>query len=238
MAAAAKKAFPNLSKRLNQAYEGWDVNATYSLKDAVERVQKNAKAGFDESIDVAIQLGIDPRQSDQNVRGAVTLPNGTGKTVRVAVFAQDDKAKEAKDAGADIVGADDLVEEIQGGNINFDRVVATPDMMAMVGKVAKVLGPKGLMPNPKLGTVTPDVTKAVTEAKAGQVQFKAEKKGIVHASVGKASFSAAKLEENIKTLIEALRKAKPSGVKGTYLEAITLTSTMGVGVKVDVATAE
>jgi large subunit ribosomal protein L1 len=202
--------------------------------DAVKLVKGNAKAKFDETIEIAVNLGIDPKQADQNVRGVVNLPAGTGRTVRVAVFARDKKADEARAAGADIVGAEDLFETVNGGKVDFDRVIATPDMMALVGRLGKVLGPRGLMPNPKVGTVTPNVTQAVKDAKGGSVEFRAEKTGIIHAGVGKASFSEADLERNVRAFVGALVKARPSGAKGTYVKKIAISSTMGPGVSVDV----
>lgn len=206
----------------------------YSVEDAVKILKDCAKLRkFDETVEVAMNLGIDPKHADQNVRGVVSLPNGTGATVRVAVFAKDDKAQEAKDAGADIVGAEDLIETINGGTIDFDRAIATPDMMALVGRVAKVLGPKGMMPNPKLGTVTPDVAKAVKDAKGGAIEFRAEKSGIVQAGVGKMSFDEKKIAENIRFFIDAIQKARPSGAKGTYIKKVTVTSSMGPGIKID-----
>jgi len=222
-------------KRLRGARETIDRDAVYGLEDAVSRVKANATAKFDETVELAINLGVDPRHADQNVRGVCELPNGTGKTTRVAVFAKDAKAEEAKAAGADLVGADDLAAKVQEGEINFDRVIATPDMMPVVGRLGKVLGPRGLMPNPKLGTVTADVTAAVQAAKAGQVQFRVEKQGIVHAGVGKASFSEDALLANVRALLDAVQKAKPSGAKGTYIKKVALSSTMGPGVKIDVA---
>ncbi|MEQ8165545.1 MAG: 50S ribosomal protein L1 [Alphaproteobacteria bacterium] len=222
-------------KRLTNAYEGIDRDATYGLDDAIRMIKAAAKSKFDETIEVALNLGVDPRHSDQAVRGMISLPNGTGKSVRVAVFAQGAKAEEAKAAGADIVGADDLAEQVQKGEINFDRVIATPDMMVTVGKLGKVLGPRGLMPNPKLGTVTPDVTKAVKAAKGGQVEFRAEKAGIIHAGVGKASFDEKALKENVRALVQAVTKAKPSGAKGTYLKKVSISSTMGPGIGIDPA---
>ena len=207
----------------------------YPLADAIGIVKQCATAKFDESIDVAVQLGIDAKKSDQVVRGAVVMPNGTGKTKRVAVFAQGPKAEEAKAAGADVVGAEDLVDIVSKGTINFDRCIATPDMMGLVGRLGKVLGPKGLMPNPKLGTVTPDVEKAVKAAKAGQVEFKVEKAGIVHAGVGKVGFGEKEITENVKTFIDAVSKAKPAGVKGAYIKKISISSTMGPGIKLDLA---
>ena len=220
-------------KRLKAVYEGLDRDATYTVDEAVKMIKGFAKAKFDETIELSLNLGVDPRHADQNVRGVVALPHGTGKSMRVAVFAKGDKADAAKKAGADLVGGDDLAEKIQGGEMNFDRVIATPDMMGVVGKLGKVLGPRGLMPNPKLGTVTPDVGAAVKAAKAGEVQYRAEKAGIVHAGVGKASFDEAKIIENASAFIEAVRKARPSGAKGTYIRKITLSSTMGVGVAVE-----
>lgn len=223
-----------LGKRLKAAREAVDPAKHYALDEAVRLVVDNAKAKFDETIDIAINLGVDPKHSDQMVRGSVAMPNGLGKEVRVAVFAKGDKADAAKAAGADIVGAEDLMEQIQKGEINFDRCVATPDMMGLVGRVGKILGPRGLMPNPKLGTVTPDVEKAVKAAKSGNVEFRVEKAGIVHAGVGKASFKPEDLAGNIKALIDAVQKAKPGGAKGAYLKAATLSSTMGPGVRLDV----
>lgn len=213
-----------------------DRSKTYSLEDAIEILKTAAKERkFDETIEVSFNLGIDPKQNDQTVRGVVELPNGTGAKVRVAVFAKDKKAEEAKAAGADVVGAEDLVEQILGGKIDFDRCIATPDMMPVIAKVAKVLGPRGLMPNPKLGTVTMDLAKAVESAKGGAVEFRAEKAGIVHAGVGKASFDAKKLAENIRAMSAALNRAKPSGAKGTYMKKISVSSTMGPGIKVDIS---
>jgi len=222
-------------KRIRAAYEGVDRDGLVSLDDAVKMVKDRATAKFDETIEISMNLGIDPRHADQNVRGAVNLPNGTGKTIRVAVFAKDAKADEARAAGADLVGAEDLMEAIQGGASDFERVIATPDMMPLVGRLGKVLGPRGLMPNPKLGTVTADVAGAIEAAKGGQVQFRAEKAGIVHAGIGKASFSAENILENAKAFIDAIQKAKPSGSKGTYVKKIAISSTMGPGVKIDVA---
>ena len=224
-------------KRIAAARASYDKEALHSVKDAVAAVKGNATAKFDETIEIAINLGVDPRHADQMVRGVCNLPQGTGRTSRVAVFAKGDKAEEAKAAGADIVGADDLVEMIQNGEMNFDKVIATPDMMPLVGRVARVLGPKGMMPNPKVGTVTMDVTKAVGDAKGGAVQFRVEKTGIIHAGVGKASFSLDALEENVSAFINAIQKARPSGAKGVYMKRVTLTSTMGPGVKIDPAVA-
>ena len=223
-------------KRIRNAAEGIDRNKLYTLTEAVDMVKARASAKFDETVEVAMNLGVDPRHADQMVRGVVELPNGTGRTVRVAVFAKGDKAEEAKKAGADIVGAEDLVETVQKGEIDFDRCIATPDMMGLVGRLGKVLGPRGLMPNPRVGTVTPDVAAAVASAKGGAVQFRGAKAGIVHAGVGKASFDAKALEENIRAFTSAVSKAKPSGAKGTYLKKIAISSTMGPGVKVDLAT--
>ena len=222
-------------KRLSGAYESIDREKDYTLADAVKIIKETAaKTKFDETVEVAINLGVDPRHADQMVRGTVSLPHGTGKSVKVAVFAKDDKAKEAEEAGADLVGAEELAQKIQGGEIDFERCIATPDMMAVVGRLGKVLGPKGLMPNPKLGTVTPDVASAVKAAKAGQIEFRVEKQGIIHAGVGKASFSKEALAENISTFVSAIAKAKPSGAKGTYMKKVSLSSTMGPGLKLDV----
>jgi large subunit ribosomal protein L1 len=222
-------------KRIRKAYEGVDREKAYSIKDAVRIVKSNANAKFDETVEIAMTLGVDPRHADQTVRGVVSLPSGTGKTVRVAVFAKGERAAQAQAAGADIVGADDLAEKVLAGNIDFDRVIASPDMMAVVGKLGKVLGPRGLMPNPKLGTVTPNVAQAVKDAKGGQVQFRADKTGNVNAGVGKASFTEDALSANVTAFIEAINKARPSGVKGTYIKKVTLSSTMGPGVKLDTA---
>jgi len=220
-------------KRYKTAFATVDREKTYALADAVKIVKANAKAKFDETIEVAMNLGIDPRHADQAVRGMVELPSGTGKTVRVAVFARGPKAEEAKAAGADLVGAEDLAEKINGGEINFDRCVATPDMMGVVGRLGKVLGPRGLMPNPKLGTVTQDVTAAVKAAKAGSIEFRAEKAGIVHVKMGKSSFPADKLEANFNTLVDLVMKLKPATAKGVYLKGIAVSTTMGPGIKLD-----
>ncbi len=221
-------------KRITNAYEAVDRDAVYGLDEAVKLLKENAKAKFDETIELSMNLGIDPRHSDQMVRGVVSLPKGTGKAVRVAVFAKGDKADEAQSAGADIVGADELAEKVEKGEIDFERVIATPDMMPVVGKLGKVLGPKGLMPNPKLGTVTPDVAKAVQDAKGGQIEYRVEKAGIIHVGVGKASFSEGDIAENICSLVDAVNKAKPSGTKGTYIKKISVSSTMGPGIKLDI----
>ncbi|MGB0554295.1 MAG: 50S ribosomal protein L1 [Alphaproteobacteria bacterium] len=226
-----------VSKRMKSSNEDRDPEAFYSVEDAVKFIKDNAKVKFDETIEIAMNLGIDPRHSDQQVRGVVQLPHGTGKSMRVAVFAKDAKAEDAKNAGADIVGAEDLAEKIQAGEIEFDRCIATPDMMAVVGRLGKVLGPKGLMPNPKLGTVTQDVATAVQAAKGGEVQFRCEKAGIVHAGVGKASFDEQALAENVRAFIGAISKAKPSGVKGTYIMKASISSTMGPGIKLDMPNA-
>lgn len=223
------------SKRMAAALGSLDRTKLYPVEKAVSLVKGAASAKFDETVEIAMNLGVDPRHADQMVRGVVTLPHGTGKTVRVAVFAKAGKADEAKKAGADLVGAEDLAEKIQNGEMNFDRCIATPDMMSVVGRLGKVLGPKGLMPNPKLGTVTMDVAKAVKAAKGGQVEFRAEKQGIIHAGVGKASFSEKQIKENVDAFVEAILKARPSGVKGKYLKGIALSSTMGPGVKIDTA---
>ncbi|MEZ5877953.1 MAG: 50S ribosomal protein L1 [Tepidamorphaceae bacterium] len=220
-------------KRLAQAREGVDRNVAISLDDAVKAVKARATAKFDETVEVAINLGVDPRHADQMVRGVCNLPNGTGRSVRVAVFARGAKAEEAQKAGADVVGAEELVDIVQGGKIDFDRCIATPDMMPLVGRLGKVLGPRGMMPNPKVGTVTMDVAAAVEAAKGGAVEFRVEKAGIVHAGIGKASFAEDALAENLRALIDAVIKAKPAGAKGTYLKRIALSSTMGPGVSVD-----
>jgi large subunit ribosomal protein L1 len=223
-----------LGKRGKKARQGIDRNAFYDLEKAVDLIKNGATAKFDETVEVAMNLGVDPRQSDQNVRGVVQLPHGTGKSLRVAVFAKGEKAKQAKDAGADIVGDADLAEKVQAGQIDFDRCIATPDMMAVVGRLGKVLGPRGLMPNPKLGTVTNDVAEAVKAAKGGQVEFRAEKSGLVHAGVGKASFSQAALVDNVKAFVGAVSRAKPAGAKGSYIKKVSLSSTMGPGVKLEI----
>ena len=224
-----------LPKRTAKAREGISRTKLYRLEDAVKMVKDRASAKFDETVELAMNLGVDPRHADQMVRGVCNLPNGTGRTVRVAVFAKGAKADEARAAGADIVGAEDLVERINGGTIDFDRCIATPDMMPLVGRLGKVLGPRGLMPNPKVGTVTMDVTKAVNDAKGGAVEFRAEKAGIVHAGIGKASFTEGALLENIRAFADAVSKAKPTGAKGTYLQRVSISSTMGPGVKIDPA---
>ncbi len=223
-------------KRLKTAYGEIDRDKTYPLADAVKFIKGHAKSKFDETIELSLNLNIDAKQTDQTVRGVVNLPNGTGRKVRVAVFARGAKADEAKKAGADIVGAEDLAERVQKGEMDFDRVVATPDMMAVVGRLGKVLGPRGLMPNPKVGTVTQDVAAAVQAAKGGQVQYRAEKAGLVHAGVGKASFSEQALMENINTLVGAVARARPTGVKGLFIKKVSLSSTMGPGVKLDLST--
>ncbi len=226
-----------MGKRLTAARAAFEGKENVTVEEAVDLVKSNATAKFDETIEISMNLGVDPRHADQMVRGSVNLPNGTGKSVRVAVFARGPKAEEATKAGADIVGAEDLMEIVQGGKIEFDRCIATPDMMPIVGRLGKVLGPRNLMPNPKVGTVTMDVAEAVTAAKGGQVQFKAEKNGVVHAGVGKASFDAVKLAENVRAFVDAVSKAKPAGAKGTYMKKVSLTSTMGPGVSVDVVSA-
>ncbi len=222
------------NKRLTTAYKAVDTAKNYALDEALNLVKTNAKAKFDETVEISMRLGIDPRHADQMVRGLISLPNGTGKTVRICVFARGAKAEEALAAGADVVGADDLAEKVQAGEIAFDRCIATPDMMGLVGRLGKILGPRGLMPNPKLGTVTMDVKGAVSAARAGQVEFRAEKAGIIHAGIGKASFESDKLLENIRAFVDAIQKAKPTGAKGTYLQKVSLSSSMGPGVRVDV----
>jgi len=219
-------------KRITKAREGLDPQKQYPLEEAVKLIKSRAKAKFDETIEVAMNLGVDPRHADQMVRGVVSLPNGTGRTARVAVFAKGAKADEARKAGADIVGAEDLAEQVQKGEINFDRCIATPDMMGVVGRLGKVLGPRGLMPNPKVGTVTMDVTQAVKDAKGGAVEFRVEKAGIVHAGVGKASFEEKAITENVRALIDSVIKAKPAGAKGHYVKKISISSTMGPGLKI------
>jgi len=222
-----------LGKRTTAIREGIDRKKLYAIGEAVKLVKDRAKAKFDETVEISFNLGVDPRHADQMVRGVVNLPNGTGKTVRVAVFAKDAKADEARKAGADIVGAEDLVEQITAGNINFDRVIATPDMMPLVGRLGKILGPRNLMPNPKVGTVTPDVAGAVKAAKGGAVEYRVEKAGIIHAGVGKASFTEEALLQNIKALADAVQRSKPAGAKGTYMKRVSVSSTMGPGVHVD-----
>ncbi|MFL5252231.1 MAG: 50S ribosomal protein L1 [Rhodopila sp.] len=223
------------NKRLNAARAAVEKSKAYALADAITLIKSIAKAKFDETIEMSMNLGIDPRHADQMVRGLTSLPNGTGKTVRVGVFARGPKAEEALAAGADVVGAEDLAEKVQAGEINFDRCIATPDMMGVVGRLGKVLGPRGLMPNPRLGTVTMDVKGAVGAAKAGQVEFRAEKAGIIHAGIGKVSFAEDKLLENARALADAVQKAKPSGAKGTYVQKVSISSTMGPGIRVDVS---
>jgi large subunit ribosomal protein L1 len=226
-----------IAKRLQAARSAFDGKQDITVEEAVSLIKANATAKFDETIEIAMNLGVDPRHADQMVRGSVNLPNGTGKTVRVAVFARGPKAEEAKAAGADIVGAEDLMETIMGGKIEFDRCIATPDMMPIVGRLGKILGPRNLMPNPKIGTVTMDVKDAVEAAKGGQVQFKVEKAGVIHAGIGKVSFDEAKLAENIRAFVDAVSKAKPAGAKGAYLKRISLSSTMGPGVSVSLDSA-
>ncbi|MDX1291183.1 MAG: 50S ribosomal protein L1 [Hyphomonas sp.] len=224
-------------KRTRAIIETVDADKAYTINEAVQLVKSNAKAKFDETVEIAVNLGVDPKYADQMVRGVVNLPSGTGKDVRVAVFAKDAKADEAKEAGADFVGAEDLMEKIQGGFMDFDRVIASPDMMAVVGRLGKVLGPRGLMPNPKVGTVTPNVAQAVKDAKSGSVEFRVEKAGIIHAGIGKASFSESEIETNVKAFLDALTKARPSGAKGQFVRKITLSSTMGAGVMIDTSEA-
>src|SRR6187397_663804 len=223
-----------IGTRLKNAREGVEREKLYQLADAIKMVKERAKSKFDETIEIAINLGVDPRHADQMVRGVVNLPNGSGRTVRVGVFARGPKAEEARAAGADVVGAEDLVEKVNGGEINFDRCIATPDMMPLVGRLGKVLGPRGMMPNPKVGTVTMDITNAVKGAKGGSVEFRVEKAGIVQAGVGKASFSEEKLVENIKAFADAVQKSRPSGAKGHYINRVAISSTMGPGVKVEI----
>jgi large subunit ribosomal protein L1 len=229
---------PKLGKRMRAAQEKVDADTSYEIDEGVKLVKEFAVAKFDETVEISMNLGIDTRHADQQVRGVVQLPHGTGKSLRVAVFAKDDKAEEAKSAGADIVGAEDLAEQVQNGQIEFDRVVATPDMMAVVGRLGKILGPRGLMPNPKLGSVTPNVGEAVKAAKGGEVQFRAQKEGIVHAGIGKASFPEAALAENVRAFVNAISKAKPTGAKGTYIKKVAISSTMGPGVKLDISGAD
>ena len=227
-----------IGKRTRAAREKVDSNAVYSIEEAVKLIKGAASAKFDETVEISLNLGVDPRHADQMVRGVCQLPAGTGKSVRVAVFARGDKAEEAKAAGADIVGAEELVQTVQGGSIDFDRCIASPDMMPLVGRLGKVLGPRGMMPNPKVGTVTPDVAQAVKDAKGGSVEFRVEKAGIIHGGVGKVSFEEAAIVENIKAFVAAVSKAKPSGAKGTYMKKMSLSSTMGPGVRVDLASVE
>ena len=222
-------------KRLKKAYEGIDRATTYPLGEAVKLIRARASAKFDETVEIAMNLNLDPRKQDQNLRGTVMLPHGTGKTVRVAVFARGERAKEATDAGADLVGAEDLAEKVQAGQIEFDRVIATPDLMAVVGRLGKILGPRGLMPNPRLGTVTQNVADAVGAAKGGQVEFRAEKAGLVHAGVGKASFTDAALADNVRAFVGAITRGRPSGVRGTYIMKVSLSSTMGPAVKLELS---
>ena len=226
-----------LAKRVKKAQEAFEGKSNLVVEDAVKLIKGAASAKFDETLEIAMNLGVDPRHADQMVRGVVQLPNGTGKTVRVAVFARGAKADEAKAAGADIVGAEDLLEKIQGGMLDFDRCIATPDLMPLVGRLGKVLGPRNLMPNPKVGTVTMDVATAVGNAKGGEVQFKVEKAGVIHAGIGKVSFSDEKLAENVRAFVDAVAKAKPAGAKGTYVKKVSLSSTMGPGVSLDIASA-
>jgi large subunit ribosomal protein L1 len=223
-----------MAKRITKAREGIDPAKAYTLGEAVKLVKERATAKFDETVEIAMNLGVDPRHADQMVRGVCNLPNGSGRTLKVAVFARGPKAEEAKKAGADIVGAEELVEVVNGGKIEFDRCIATPDMMGLVGRLGKVLGPRGLMPNPRVGTVTMDIANAVVAAKGGSVEFKVEKAGVLQAAVGKASFTADKLEGNIRALVDAVQKARPTGAKGTYINRIAISSTMGPGVKVDI----
>ena len=227
-----------IGKRYTEISSSTDSQTLYGIDEAVKLVKNNAKAKFNETIEISFNLGVDPKQADQMVRGVVNLPEGTGKTVKVAVFARDAKAKEAESAGADIVGSDDLAETVKSGKFDFDRVISTPDMMAVVGQLGKVLGPKGLMPNPKLGTVTDNISDAVKNIKGGSVEYRVEKAGIVHAGIGKADFSESAIKNNVLAIIEAIQSAKPTGAKGTYIKGITLTSTMGVGVKLDPAILE
>jgi large subunit ribosomal protein L1 len=231
--AEAKKKTPGVTKRMAKSHANIDSRKLHTLAEAVKLIKERASAKFDETVEVSMNLGVDPKYPDQQVRGVVALPNGTGRTARVAVFAKGPKAEEAKAAGADIVGADDLFEIINGGKIDFDRLIATPDMMALVGRLGKVLGPRGLMPNPKVGTVTMDVKKAVADAKGGAVEFRVEKAGIVHAGIGKASFSEEQILQNVKAFVDAVAKAKPTGAKGTFVKKVAVSTTMGPGVRVD-----
>jgi large subunit ribosomal protein L1 len=224
-----------VGKRLKGAYEAIDREAVYDVAEAVKMVKEQARAKFDETVEISVNLDIDPRHADQMVRGVVTLPNGTGKSVRVAVFAKGDKAQEAADAGADVVGAEDLAEKVNKGEIDFDRCIATPDMMGVVGRLGKILGPRGLMPNPKLGTVTAEIAKTVQAVKGGQVEFRAEKAGIVHAGIGKASFTEQALVENVRAFYDVILRNKPSGAKGTYVKKVSISSTMGAGLKLEIA---
>lgn len=228
---------PKLPKRQQKTHAGIDSRKLHTLDEAVKLIKSRASAKFDETVEIAMNLGVDPKYPDQQVRGVVSLPSGTGRTARVAVFARGPKAEEAKAAGADIVGAEDLMETIQGGKIDFDRLIATPDMMALVGRLGKVLGPRGLMPNPKVGTVTMDVKKAIADAKGGAVEFRVEKAGIVHAGVGKASFTDEQILANVKAFVDAVAKAKPSGAKGTFVKKVAISTTMGPGVRIDPAAA-
>ena len=231
---AGKNQRVNKGKRLNDAYKNIDRNKFYPVEEAVKIIKGASKSKFDETIELSLNLGIDPRHSDQQVRGVVNLPNGTGKSVRVAVFARGDKAEAAKKAGADIVGAEDLAAQIEAGKIEFDRCIATPDMMGIVGKLGKVLSPRGLMPNPKLGTVTPNVAEAIKNVKGGQLEFRAEKAGLIHAGVGKMSFSEQAIAENVKAFVTAIARAKPQGAKGSFIKKVSLSSTMGPGVKLEI----
>ena len=237
MAQAPKKKTPGVTKRMAVSHAGIDPRKLHTLDEAVKLIKARASAKFDETVEIAMNLGVDPKYPDQQVRGVVSLPNGTGRTARVAVFAKGAKAEEAKAAGADIVGDQDLFDVVNGGKIDFDRLIATPDMMALVGRLGKVLGPRGLMPNPKVGTVTMDVKKAVADAKGGAVEFRVEKAGIIHAGVGKASFSEEQITQNVKAFIDAVAKAKPSGAKGTFVKKVALSTTMGPGVRLDPAAA-
>jgi large subunit ribosomal protein L1 len=237
MANAPKKKTPGYTKRMAVSHAGIDPRKLHTLDEAVKLIKARASAKFDETIEIAMNLGVDPKYPDQQVRGVCSLPNGTGRTARVAVFARGPKAEEAKAAGADIVGAEDLFETVNGGKIDFDRLIATPDMMALVGRLGKVLGPRGLMPNPKVGTVTMDVKKAVADAKGGAVEFRVEKAGIIHAGIGKASFSEEQILQNAKAFVDAVAKAKPSGAKGTFVKKVALSTTMGPGVRLDPAAA-